>query len=598
MKRAKKSKKLIPVRASMGRTVAGVVLALWAISMVLLTWGTGKDIVSGAAEKISNSFSGVNAARDDYKLSQHLDSAALTIRYDLSIWAMELNSYDGGYVLRCYDVKTDETIAVSQLAFGYGYTEGRNQGERWYLEFDSGLDDEGQLTFARRLMERYQEESPHSFLTAPSDPYTPGDGTVAQVTGIEEPGGGLRVQRLVLVHPDGTRELFVETAAQGDDPITVELSYVVLDSALLPGFSSYQGYREYDHTNLKRHLENYRSAQELALNLDYDDSRSFSGGEQGGNGGWRYGSDDGYAVAYGWAYQSRPVVMYRLRWVYGITFLMAAVLIWVLAGLLTEETTVPVERLCTQIKEGKPCEPDSRLKEVNTLACAFNESRDKLADDLRRQRDLTWAVAHEFKTPAAVLRAYAEALGEDAVPEKRREYLDAIVEEADHMGTLVNELLDLSRLEGSAGALTKAPVDLTALVRGCFERLRLPMEERGLELILDLEPVTVGGDPRRLEQAVNNLAVNALRHADPGPVAVKLTREDSGAALTVENRCPAVPPEQLERLWEPFYKGDASRSGEGSGLGLAVVRNIVALHGGRCTAQAVPGGLLFRIELP
>lgn len=95
-----------------------------------------------------------------------------------------------------------------------------------------------------------------------------------------------------------------------------------------------------------------------------------------------------------------------------------------------------------------------------------------------------------------------------------------------------------------------------------------------------------------------DLAVNALRHAAPGPVRAELKRENGRAVLTVENRCPTIPPEQLERLWEPFTKGDGSRSGEGSGLGLAVVRNIVALHGGSCAAQSAGDEICFRIELP
>lgn len=217
---------------------------------------------------------------------------------------------------------------------------------------------------------------------------------------------------------------------------------------------------------------------------------------------------------------------------------------------------------------------------------------------MKKERQLTRAVAHELKTPAAVLRAYAEALGEDAVPEKRQEYLAAIVEESDRMGLLVNELLDLSRLEGSVGVLIKKLVNLTDLVREGFERLRVPMEERGLTLELDLEPVTVDGDPGRLEQMVSNLAVNALHHASPGPVRVFLQREDARAVLTAENCCPPLPPEELERLWEPFIKGDESHSGEGSGMGLAVVRNIVALHGGSCRAENLPDGIRFRVELP
>lgn len=217
---------------------------------------------------------------------------------------------------------------------------------------------------------------------------------------------------------------------------------------------------------------------------------------------------------------------------------------------------------------------------------------------LKKERRFTCSVAHELKTPVAVLRAYAEALEEDAVPEKRQEYLTAIVEESDRMAVLVNELLALSRMEGSAMAIAEERVDLAALVLTRFERMSVPLYERALKVEIDLRPVVVKGDPDRLSQVINNLAVNVLCHAKPGLVRVTLVEREKRAVLTVENRCEPISEEKLRRLWDPFYKLDESRSGEGSGLGLAVVKNIVELHGGTCRAEWSNGSICFTVELP
>lgn len=213
---------------------------------------------------------------------------------------------------------------------------------------------------------------------------------------------------------------------------------------------------------------------------------------------------------------------------------------------------------------------------------------------MQRERDLTRAMAHEFKTPAAVIHAYAEALREDIAPQRREEYLTTLMDEADRMGGMVNELLELSRLNGAQTAQVWEEVALKPLVEACFERLRLPMEERGLTLELNLVPAFCQGDSKRLERAVSNLALNALHHAQPGPVHVMLGAD---GLLVVENRCLPISEDRLERLWEPFYKGDASHSGEGSGLGLAIVKNIVELHGGSCWAVLTQNGIRFCVHL-
>ncbi len=219
---------------------------------------------------------------------------------------------------------------------------------------------------------------------------------------------------------------------------------------------------------------------------------------------------------------------------------------------------------------------------------------------IRRERAFTRAAAHELKTPLAVLRTHAEALGEDIAPDRRQEYLGIVVEESDRMAALVSSLMDLSRLE-NGGPIQREPLDLTALVANCAARLTLPAERKGLRLVTELEGAAVLGEKLRLEEMVDNLLDNALRHCAPGgTVTVALTRKGRGIQLTVDNDGDPVPPEQLDRLFEPFYRGDQGRSREegGTGLGLAVVRAVTEAHGGRCWAANRGGGVTFTIRLP
>ena len=219
---------------------------------------------------------------------------------------------------------------------------------------------------------------------------------------------------------------------------------------------------------------------------------------------------------------------------------------------------------------------------------------------IQRERNFARAAAHELKTPLAVLRAHAEALQEDIAPEKRAQYLDVVLSESDRMAALVGHLLELSRLE-SGGAPKREPVELAPLVREVLSPLALPMEQKNLRLQVELEEVSLTGDRARLGEVVENLLSNALRHAVPGGgIQVKLEQLGSRARLTVYNDGPNIPPEELTRLWEPFYRADPSRSRDsgGTGLGLAIVWKTVQAHGGRCWGENRPGGVAFVIELP
>ena len=228
----------------------------------------------------------------------------------------------------------------------------------------------------------------------------------------------------------------------------------------------------------------------------------------------------------------------------------------------------------------------------------FTDHRQRRA--IQRERDFARAAAHELKTPLAVLRAHAEALREDIAPEKRDQYLDVVLSESDRMSALVGSLLELARTEAK-GVAKKEPVELAALVREVFAPLALPLEQKHLQLQLELEEVSLSGDRARLEEAVENLASNALRHADSGgTVQVSLEKLGHRARLTVYNDGPNIPSEDLSRLWEPFYRADPSRSRDsgGTGLGLAIVWKTVEAHGGRCWAENRPVGVAFVLELP
>ena len=220
---------------------------------------------------------------------------------------------------------------------------------------------------------------------------------------------------------------------------------------------------------------------------------------------------------------------------------------------------------------------------------------------LRRERDLTNAVAHELKSPLAILHSYAEGLHEDIAPDKRAQYLDVIMEQADQMAALVSALLDLSRMKAGKTAFAPAPVALDQIVASVFRALERPMETAGVALALDLAPCTVSGEEGRLSLVVSNLAANALKHTPTGGE-IRVTLEEKGrtALLRVENDGEPIPPEALPRLFEPFYRADAARDRQsgGAGLGLALVKETVTLHGGACGVENLPSGVRFWVELP
>lgn len=486
----------------------------------------------------------------------------------------------------------------SQLAYGYGHEAGVDQGQRWYLYFDDGLDDQGQLQLARWLTQHRSRS--WDFALYPPDSW-PGDGdlpnvdgTYARVTGVERSGYAIDVQKIELVHPDGTTETMVETDTTGEDSITLELKFMRVASVLLP---DYRGEGKAGPIDMELRLSNFREAQNRVHQgaTEMHGSSFIVSGKLFG-----ITEEDSHAIrVVGGQCDIRRAAVQGQWFLYISTFLLTAAAVLLLSAHLSKQVTRPVEQLSQGAQKGR-CEIDGPVQELNALAEAFNAAQDQLEGQLERERAFTRGAAHELKTPLAIIRTHAEALGEDIAPDKRGEYLNIILEESDRMGQLVGRLLELTRLE-SGVALNVAPLNLADVVREVWNPLALQLEQKEVSLSLELEEVWLEGDRERLKEAVGNLASNALRHVEKGKrIQVSLVRKGEQVRVSVYNDGPIIPDKDLPHLFEPFYRGDKSRSRDsgGTGLGLAIVRAAVSAHGGSCGVEQRAGGPCFWLCLP
>jgi signal transduction histidine kinase len=255
--------------------------------------------------------------------------------------------------------------------------------------------------------------------------------------------------------------------------------------------------------------------------------------------------------------------------------------------------------------------PERGGDEIAAVASAFNAMArdlsaraDALATSDRVRRQLLADVSHELTTPVTAMRGYIETL---AMPEltldeaTRARYLRIIGDETGRLDRLIGDLLDLARLEGGGGTFTISTVQVADL----FGRVERACQEAGvtLQTSIDLGAETVSGDQDRLEQALQNLAANAIRFAPRGTV-VKLSARrplpETEVILSVEDQGPGIPPEHLPHIFDRFYKADAARAGVsgGSGLGLSIVKAIVERLGGRLTVASRPGQTVFEMTVP
>jgi PAS domain S-box-containing protein len=219
--------------------------------------------------------------------------------------------------------------------------------------------------------------------------------------------------------------------------------------------------------------------------------------------------------------------------------------------------------------------------------------------ELRRleavRRDFVANVSHELKTPLTSISGYAETLLADSPDaETTKRFLATIVENSRRMQRLVDDLLDLSRIEGGRWQPHQEPLDVRQLVADVWNELADPADSSGVDLEVEIEPGAeiIKADPDALHQVLTNLFENSLRYTPRGGRIVCRSRpEENGVALSVSDTGPGIPLEHLPRIFERFYRADQSRSRAegGTGLGLAIVKHLVEAHGGRVHAESERG---------
>jgi two-component system OmpR family sensor kinase len=248
---------------------------------------------------------------------------------------------------------------------------------------------------------------------------------------------------------------------------------------------------------------------------------------------------------------------------------------------------------------------DSGADEVGRLAGAFNHMAAAIAAAFAAQRRFVADASHELRTPLTALRGYTDVLlmgvGEEDRATTSR-ILSAMQEDLGRMSRLVDDLLTVARLDGSA-ALQRGPVPLAGLLAAAADE-GVVMGRGAQRIELDPVPDTllVWGDRDRLRQVLSNVMGNACAYCPPGSH-VRLHAQGRGrwAYIAVEDDGPGIPPGDLARLGERFFRGDAARSRRtgGSGLGLAIARGIVVAHGGSLTVESCLGrGTIVTISLP
>ncbi|WP_291988477.1 HAMP domain-containing sensor histidine kinase [Luteitalea sp.] len=255
--------------------------------------------------------------------------------------------------------------------------------------------------------------------------------------------------------------------------------------------------------------------------------------------------------------------------------------------------------------------PEDGADEISRVSRAFNQTADALATQIRRaaseqhvRRQLLADVSHELHTPLTTIRGYVETLRMTDLPigdADRARYLGVVDDEAVRLEHLIGDLLDLAKMEAGGQGLRKETQPILTAWSRLRDRFGPAAHHAGVTLTLVESSLAVHADPGRLEQALSNLVGNALRFtpaggevrvsAHPLPTGgVRIDVTDTGVGLSVDDQA---------RVFDRFYKQDASRSRSGTGLGLSIVRAIAEAHGGTATVVSTPGrGSTFSVALP
>lgn len=290
---------------------------------------------------------------------------------------------------------------------------------------------------------------------------------------------------------------------------------------------------------------------------------------------------------------------------------LAAVLLAALVGTrVSRRVVVPVRRVsdaARRVAEGllETRLPAGDRDELGRLADSFNEMAAALEERITRESRFVGDVSHELRTPLTTLRASTDFLLSNAEGLRGpvRRAAELLAADLDYLQRLVDDLLEISRAEAGRVQMSWERVNLADLVREVVAR-RTRADGRVVRILANTAPsdLTLTADKKRLERVVGNLVDNALVHGGGEPVTVRLSANGDGLRLAVEDLGPGIPPSDVPRIFERFFKADPARrreDGRGSGLGLAIARENAHLHGGEIEVRSSDGeGTTFVLRLP
>lgn len=239
--------------------------------------------------------------------------------------------------------------------------------------------------------------------------------------------------------------------------------------------------------------------------------------------------------------------------------------------------------------------------ELEETIASFNAMLGRIEDGYSQLASVSADIAHELRTPVTNLTTQTEvAVGQLRSADEYREILYSSLEELGRLNRMINEMLFLAQTENSPDSLRMESLDLTRTIHGLFEYFEAWVEDGGVSLQLSGDVISIMADREMLRRAISNLLSNAVRYTPRGgSVTVRLSQDARTTTISVENVGPKIPPEDLTRLFNRFYRADPSRQRSGgAGLGLAIVKSIVEAHHGDVYVESDDAITRFVIVLP
>ncbi len=372
-----------------------------------------------------------------------------------------------------------------------------------------------------------------------------------------------------------------------------------------PGYSGSEASRHYDDVSRPPMPSEYRSLPEgygeFLTALESSDSGIYENTTDGlyTYGRYIYPDDEECCVLYisttlDAVGPAVDIIRIQLIWVTIISLAMGFVLAWFIARGFAR----PVAKLTKKAEHIGQDDYNEDFKkgfcsELDELSEVLDETSGKLKKSRVFQRELLANVSHDLRTPLTMIKGYAEMIRDISRTDEEQCNADVevIVREADRLSAMVNEILEYSEMQSIEIVPEAEAADMSAVVRRVCDNFKALYRSEGGEIKADIEEgIFISGDAGRLERAVYNLLDNAVNHnGDSKEILVELKRTEGKAKLSITDHGKGIPPEELESIWDRYYTYRQRDKKGVSGLGLAIVRQIVEMYGGECRAESEPG---------